>query len=87
MQLFFFFCHLAQITMNSVSEAAALLSIGSAISIHFIRRETETEERGRGESVGKKMLFQCRVAQLRLERSVVEVRLVKFSCKSALKQV
>lgn len=72
--------------MNSLSEAAALLSIGSAISIHFIRRETDTEERERL-WCWKKMLFQYRVTQLRLERSVVEVRLVKHSCKSALKQV
>lgn len=40
--------------MDSLSEAAALLSIGSAISIHFIKRRRERDTRREGDSmVGK----------------------------------
>lgn len=53
--------------MNSLSEAAASLSIGSAISIHFIKGETGKErQRERDFNVEKKksFLFQCLVVVL-----------------------
>lgn len=84
---FFFFPHLAQITMDSLSEAAALLSIGSAISIHFIKRRRESRHRERGGLYGRKMAaisVSCcftAAAQLSMEASGVQSNILSMYFK------
>lgn len=73
--------------MDSLSEAAALLSIGSAISIHFIKRHRERGTGREGDSMVGKMAaisVSCcyTTAQLSTEASRVHSNIVSMYFKA-----